>query len=175
MLINKDNLEKDEINSRVHKVRAVIQDSNGKIYVTNMDNSYNLPGGRVEAKEDGKMALVRELREELGILVFDKEIKYIGEFTFWHRGFPKDKDTVNRENKIDLFWLTNTKEVLEERVQLTNYEKHYHFHLMKCSIDEIDELLQSSSPNFYKRFTDVELSTLLEAFLKYKGEDNYFR
>ena len=120
-------------------------------------------------------SVVRELREELGIQVFDKEIKYIGEFIFWHRGFPKDKDTVNRENKIDLFWLTNTKEVLEERVQLTNYEKHYHFHLMKCSIDEIDELLQSSSPNFYKRFTDVELSTLLEAFLRYKGEDNYVR
>ena len=67
MLINKDNLEKDEINSRVHKVRAVIQDGNRKIYVTNMDNSYNLPGGRVEAKEDGKMALVRELREATGL------------------------------------------------------------------------------------------------------------
>ena len=46
---------------------------------------------------------------------------------------------------------------------------------MKCSIKEIDELLQSASPNDYKKFTDVELSTLLEAFLKYKGEDNYVR
>ena len=46
---------------------------------------------------------------------------------------------------------------------------------MKCSGKQISELLQSKSSNAYKRFTDVELSTLLEAFLKYKGEDNYVR
>ena len=175
MLINKDDLKKEEINSRVHKVRAVIQDNKGKIYVTNMDNSYNLPGGRVEAKEEAKYALIRELAEELGIQVLDSEIQYIGDFTFWHRDFPGDKRVVNRENHVDLFWVMQAKEVLEERVRLTNYEKHYHFHLMKCSIKEIDELLQSASPNDYKKFTDVELSTLLEAFLKYKGEDNYVR
>lgn len=175
MLINKDNLKKEEINSRVHKVRAIIQDDNGKIYVTNMDSSYNLPGGRVEAKEEVKKALIRELAEELGIQILEREIQYIGDFTFWHRDFPGDKNTVNRENHIDLFWISQAKEALEERVRLTNYEKHYHFHLMKCSVEEIGELLQSTSPNFYKRFTDVELSTLLEAFLKYKGENNYVR
>ena len=73
MLINKDDLKKEEINSRIHKVRAVIQDDKGKIYVTNMDNSYNLPGGRVEAKEEAKDALIRELAEELGIQVLDSE------------------------------------------------------------------------------------------------------
>lgn len=175
MLINKDNLRKEEINSRVHKVRAIIQDDKAKFYITNMDSSYNLPGGRVEVHEDGKTALIRELREELGIEVLDKEIQYIGDFTFWHKDFPGEKNKVNRENHVDLFLITEAKENFEKRVCLTNYEKHYHFHLMKCSGKEISELLQSKITNDYKRFTDVELSTLLEAFLKYKGEDNYVR
>ena len=52
MLVNINNLTREEINSYVHKVRAVIHDDDGNLYVTNMDNSYNLPGGRVENGED---------------------------------------------------------------------------------------------------------------------------
>ena len=173
MLINKDNLKKEEINSRVHKVRAVIQDNKGKIYVTNMDNSYNLPGGRVEAKEEAKDALIRELAEELGIQVLDSEIQYIGDFTFWHRDFPGDKRVVNRENHVDLFWVMQAKEVLEERVRLTNYEKHYHFYLMSCSLKQIDALLKEKNDNEYKNFIDVELNALIQEYKRYRKEDKY--
>ena len=71
MLVNLGHLEKKDINSKVCKVRAVIMNYEGKFYVTNMDNSYNLPGGRVEAHEDLKDALIRELKEELGIKRFN--------------------------------------------------------------------------------------------------------
>ena len=69
MLINLEHLEKKDINSRVHKVRAIIMNREGKIYITNMDDSYNLPGGRVEAHEDLENALVRELSEEFFIAI----------------------------------------------------------------------------------------------------------
>lgn len=166
MLINLDHLEKKEINSRVHKVRAIIMNDEGKIYITNMDNSYNLPGGRVEGHEDLEDALNRELAEELGICVAKKEIKYIGNITFWHKGFPGEKGSVNRENDVDLFWVVNPKELKQDRVQLTNYEKHYHFRLMKCTYEEIDALLKEKNENVYKKFTDVELKTLIENFRK---------
>ena len=77
MLINLDHLEKKEINSRVHKVRAIIMNDEGKIYITNMDNSYNLPGGRVEGHEDLEDALNRELAEELGICVAKRKLSIL--------------------------------------------------------------------------------------------------
>ncbi len=168
MLVNLANLEKKDINSRVHKVRAVILDNNQNIYVTNMDGSYNLPGGRVEDKEDLKNALKRELEEELGIKVFKKEMIYIGNYVFWHKDFPGEKGVVNRENKIDLFYVSNPKEACLKRVRLTNYEKHYHFHLMKCTYEEIDALLKEENDNVYKKFIDIELKTLVSEFTKFK-------
>ena len=171
MLINLEHLEKKDINSRVHKVRAIIMNREGKIYITNMDDSYNLPGGRVETNENLEDALVREIKEELGIRVFKKEIRYIGNITFWHKDFPGEKQSVNRENDVDLFWVVNPKEIKLERVQLTNYEKHYHFRLMNCTFQEIEDLLNKKNDNPYKRFTDVELKTCLEEFEKYRKED----
>ena len=172
MLINEEHLEKKDINSRVHKVRAIIMNEEGKIYITNMDYSYNLPGGRVEVNENLEDALVREIAEELGIRVFKKEIQYIGNITFWHKDFPGEKARVNRENDVDLFWVVNPKEMKPERVQLTNYEKHYHFHLMNYAFQEIEDLLNSKNNNEYKRFTDVELKTCLEEFEKYRKEEH---
>lgn len=172
MLINLDHLEKKKINSRVHKVRAIIMNDEGKIYITNMDNSYNLPGGRVEGHEDLEDALNRELAEELGICVAKKEIKYIGNITFWHKGFPGEKGSVNRENDVDLFWVVNPKELKQDRVQLTNYEKHYHFYLMNFSFREIENLLNNKNDNEYKKFTDVELKICLEEFEKYRKEEH---
>ena len=126
MLINEEHLEKKEINSKVHKVRAIIMNEEGKVYITNMDYSYNFPG---------------------------------------------EKGMVNRENDVDLFWVVNPKEINSERVQLTNYEKHYHFHLVNCNFKEIQDLLDEKGENEYKRFTDVELRTCLEEFEKYRKED----
>ncbi len=173
MLVNKDSLEREEINSRVHKVRAVIQDYNGNIYVTNMDDSYNLPGGRVENKEDLKKALKRELKEELGINVTYGEMEYVGNIIFWHKGFPGEKGVVNRENNVDLFVIDVPKEVNMEKVKLTNYEKHYHFHLMECSLKQIDALLKEKNDNEYKNFIDVELDALIQEYKKYRKEDKY--
>lgn len=172
MLINEEHLEKKDINSRVHKVRAIIMNEEGEIYITNMDYSYNLPGGRVEANENLEDALVREIAEELGIRAFKKEIQYIGNITFWHKDFPGEKARVNRENDVDLFWVVNPKEIKPERVQLTNYEKHYHFHLMNCTFQEIEDLLNSKNNNEYKKFTDVELKICLEEFEKYRKEEH---
>ena len=170
MLVNLGHLEKKDINSKVCKVRAVIMNYEGKFYVTNMDNSYNLPGGRVEAHEDLKDALIRELKEELGINITTKEIQYIGNIVFWHKDFFGEKINVNRENDVNLLLIVNPKKVEPERVHLTNYEKHYHFHLMSCSLDEILNLLKEKNENKYKKFTDVELKICLKEFEKYRKE-----
>lgn len=172
MIVNLEHLENKDIDSRVHKVRAIIMNPDKKIYITNMDSSYNLPGGRVEARENLEDALIREVKEELGVRVLKKEIRYIGNITFWHKNFPGGQNKVNRENIVDLFWITVPKEVDVSHVSLTNYEKHYHFCLMNRGMEEIKKLLLEQNDNEYKKFTDVELKVCLEEFLKYRKEEN---
>ena len=172
MIVNLEHLENKDIDSRVHKVRAIIMNPDGKIYITNMDSSYNLPGGRVEVHENLEDALIREVKEELGVRVLKKEIRHIGNITFWHKNFPGGQNKVNRENMVDLFWITVPKEVDMSHVSLTNYEKHYHFCLMNCGMEEIKKLLLEQNDNEYKKFTDVELKVCLEEFLKYQERDS---
>lgn len=142
-----------------------------EIYVTDMDKSFNLPGGRVENNEPIKQTLKRELKEELGIKVLNKEMVYIGNFTFWHKNFPGEKGKVNRENNVDLFLISEPKEIISNRVKLTKYEKHYHFNLFNIDINDIDNLINEKSDNEYKKFTNVELKTLIDAYLEYRKKD----
>lgn len=170
MLINNANLKKEELNSFAHKVRGVVYNTNNEIYITDMNSSYNLPGGRIERNENLIDSLVRELKEELGIRIFKKDVEYIGEFIFWHKDFPGEKGSVNRENKVDLFFVTKKEEAKITNVKLTNYEKHYNFKLQFKKLEEIDDLIKIKTNNPYKKFTDVELYTLVDAYLKYRKE-----
>ena len=170
MLVNNDFLKKEELNSFAHKVRAIVFNNEEKLYITDMNSSFNLLGGRVEKMEELSDSLIRELKEELGVRVFTKDIKYIGEFIFWHKGFPGEKSVVNRENKVDLFLVTKPQELKINNVKLTNYEKHYNFKLLLKNLEEIDNLIKYKGNNPYKKFTDVELKTLVNAYLEYRKE-----
>ena len=170
MLVNNDFLKKEELNSFAHKVRGIVFNNEEKLYITDMNSSFNLPGGRVENAEELIDSLVRELKEELGIKVCQKDIEYIGQFIFWHKGFPGEKCVVNRENKVDLFLVKTPQEVDINNVKLTNYEKHYNFKLLLNNLEEIDDLIKYKADNLYKKFTDVELKTLVNAYLEYRKE-----
>lgn len=171
MLVNENDLKAEEINSWTHKVRAIIFNKNGLLYITDMNNSFNLPGGRVESKEDENSALLRELQEELGVLLKEDDIEYIDTLTFWHKGFPEEEKLVNRENKVTLFRVLPKIELNPLEVKLTNYEKHYNFKICLKDINKIDEVIKESSFNSYKKFTDIELKVLVETYLKYRKED----
>lgn len=167
MLVNVNNLKKSEINSFAHKVRAYILDENNKIFITDMNSSYNLPGGRVKNGEDIKNALKRELLEELGINISDNALDYKGQIIFYHCQFPDEKGFCNRENKVDLFVVNGHYHLNANEIKLTNYEKHYNFKMLFCSVKDINKLLAEKNMNLYKKFTDLELKTLINII---KGE-----
>ena len=170
MLVNNDDLKKEELETVVHKVRAIVFNNEEKLYITDMNSSFNLPGGRVESSEKITDSLIRELREELGIMVSINDIKYIGNFVFYHKDFPGENGVVNRENKVDLFFIKEPQEVDRNNVKLSNYEKHYNFKLQLKKLEEIDDLIRCKTNNKYKKFTDVELKTLVNAYLEYRKE-----
>ncbi len=87
-----------------HAVKAVIKDSEGKILFLQRNPAkgavpnWDFPGGIVEAGEDDKVALNREIQEELGLsgIVRDE----LGKWTFYR---PFDGKTVEVTNySVDL-------------------------------------------------------------------------
>lgn len=159
-LINKDNLKKSEINSYFHKVRAAVFNSEGKIYITNMQGSYNLPGGGVEEGENIYNAIQRELYEELGIMIDLTEAEYQGNFMFYHKDFPEREGVVNRANEIELFLIMKPYEYSKSKSHITDYEKSQKFEIKTVDIENISNLWNDECDNKYREFTRVELEYL---------------
>lgn len=170
-LINIDNLKKEDINSYYHKVRAFIFGEDGKLYITKMKgNSHNLPGGRVDGKEDITDALIREINEEMGVLIDKSNIVHIGNYHFYHKGFPHDEIISNRENEIDLFFVNGKYKYNKNNLHLTEYEKSINFEILKKDRNEIDKLFTEDMSNPYKKFTDIELKYLCMELDKYRRD-----
>jgi 8-oxo-dGTP pyrophosphatase MutT (NUDIX family) len=76
-----------KLNTRV----AIVIENEGRYLLENLDgyDYYNLPGGRVKFGETTDIAIVRELNEELGLDLKDKDLNLIviAENIFYHKGF----------------------------------------------------------------------------------------
>jgi len=99
-------------------VRGIIKDEKGRILVCKKKgrNYYFLPGGHVEYGESTKNALVRELKEELGIDI--KEVSFLGgtEHMF--------KEDGQEHHELNLFF-----SVKPEKLKVESRENHLEFFL----------------------------------------------
>lgn len=67
IVINPDNLIKDENCQVFRKVRAIVENENGEFAISNEGGKYIFPGGKCENGETNLQAIIRELKEEMGI------------------------------------------------------------------------------------------------------------
>lgn len=78
----------------LHRIsRAIIWNQNRLLLVKNLDSPhYYLPGGHIEAHEAPLAALLRELKEEIGLIC--RDTIFLGEFpNTWHDSIHTHKET----------------------------------------------------------------------------------
>lgn len=70
------------------RVACIILSSDNRVLLNTDDNKdfWILPGGRVLAGEESKEAIKREIKEELGLEIYDEELKVTIESFFRFRG-----------------------------------------------------------------------------------------
>lgn len=106
--------------NKIEKVRAIIL-RKGKIAIISYKdtNTFMLPGGKIENEEDDKKALFREIQEETGMSLEQKEPIFLCKQKF--------ETTISDENKkstITRFYFIETdQDFNEEKKELTDKEK----------------------------------------------------
>ena len=78
----KDYKEKDEIFRRPSARAIILQEDKIALVYSKKEKYYKFPGGGIHDDEDKIEALIREVREEVGMLVIPESIQEFGEYYF---------------------------------------------------------------------------------------------
>ena len=113
--------------------RAIIfnGDKIALVYATN-EKYYKFPGGGIRDDEDRKQALIREVKEESGLVVIPESITEYGSVLRRQRS-DRDGDTVFEQENY--YYLCRTENVAGSQ-NLDEYEKEAGFKLVYADIDE---------------------------------------
>lgn len=143
LVINKNNLELKDINEFVYRPRAIIINSNNEILLGFCNNTYQFPGGFLEDNETLIEGLKREILEETGILLNDKEIiKQICTIEYLNKNYPR-KDN-NRLTKFSYYYVVTDRKVNLNNTNYDEWEKKNNFKLKYVSISDFEKVLNET-------------------------------
>lgn len=94
-VINDDNLELEDVEMEVIRVKALIINSKGKILLVFNNNTYQFPGGHVDDGETIDECIKREIKEEIGINLVVKEDPFLCIETYDSNYFNTSKKVLN--------------------------------------------------------------------------------
>lgn len=86
---NPNELKETDIEEYEEKVRLLIKNDQDEILVANYGGAYLLPGGKIDDNELVIEALIREIKEEVGVDVKENDITSIVMFKYYQKAFPK--------------------------------------------------------------------------------------
>ena len=142
-------------------VRAIILKDNNKIALvySKKEKYYKFPGGGIKQDENKKEALVREVREEVGLIVIPESICEFGSVMRRQRSNVSPNTIFEQEN---YYYTCKTKNQIVDQ-ELDNYETEAGFMLKFVSLDEAI-LVNSTykSENFFNEIMIMRETNVLQ-------------
>ena len=167
IIINEGNLQSDEVNERKQKSRLIIINDKNQILLQNYDGVFMLPGGKIDDNETIVTGLVREIREETGLVIKPDEIKPLVITKNYVRNYPR-RDSSYKINKLvetSYFYLRSNSNICKEQRSLTLNEKKCNLTSEFVDINNISSFINNNnSINPRKKYYDEELIKVLEEF-----------
>ena len=153
LTINEYNLKDSDINEYSNKVRAILL-IDDKILVSHYGGVVLLPGGSIDNSESDKEAIIRELKEETGIMYNIDELKEFICINYYQYNYPtREGKTINRLSNTK-YYIGKYKGFDLDNVNRTEKEIIDNFTLELVKLDEL--LNKTLSDNPRKEFFDRE-------------------
>ena len=165
VIINENNLEDADILEESHKVRAILRDGN-KILIANYGGVYLLPGGSIDEGETKESAIIRELKEETGILYSSLELENILKIIFYQKDYPLRRISLVNRLLVTDYYIGEYKGLNLDNMNRTEKETRDGFNLKLVDIKEIEKLISEKSDNPRKVYFDRELEEVIKVLRK---------
>ena len=169
IVINENNLDISNINKTNIKVRALLALKN-EILVANYGGVLMLPGGKIDKGETNKEALIRELKEETGIIYNEEELNDLFLLEYYQANYPtRDGKILNRLIKT-YFYYDKFKGINKDKQHMTEKEIKGNFSLQLIEINDLlNNLSDTSNPR--SEFFNREITEAIKVYKKIKTED----
>ena len=160
---NSHNLKEEDITEIVIRTKALIIERDS-ILICKADNVYQFPGGHLESGETFIDCLKREVKEETGIELEDKEIKNpFMKVTFLSKDHPFKGN--NRQSDIYYYIIKTNKKVNLENTNYTSDELSYDFKVERIKLNEVIKKIKENMQNNPKN--EVISPDMIEAIKEY--------
>lgn len=173
---NPFNLNLNDITEIMNKVRCIIVDKNNNILLTHYADMYMFPGGKLKNNENNTIALIRELREELGIDFTTFEIQEFITYENYLKNYNRvDNDVVNRLNKTKYYIIEvdNLKELNISKDNLSLNEKNNKFYTEFCNLYEsLNKVNNYKSNNIRNNYFKKEITDVITYYIRHIRKNN---
>ena len=164
VIYNKDNILDKDINKVITRSKVLLINSKNELTLAFSGNVYHFIGGHVEENESLNETLIREVKEETGIVLPNDNYKPYFKITQIFKDYP----SINKTNKYEYYYyVIKTDEVPNiNNTNLTKEEVDENFELRTIHMNEIESVLVDTL-SWGKRNRNIAL-TMLEAIKVYK-------
>lgn len=170
IVFNDDNLTNEDIKEQKIKARAIIVNDSNELLLSHYAGLYMLPGGKVDKGEDILQGLVREIREETGILLSKEQITPFLFLRYFVKDYPVKNSINSLKNKLTdtYYFIVKVKDNINlNKTQLTENEVQGNFEMLRVKLNKVISLIeQNNSNNVRNSYFSRELTTVVEAYEK---------
>lgn len=160
IIINDNKIYDNDVNKSGNKVRAILVEDD-KILVSHYGDVILLPGGSIDTGETPDEAIIRELREEIGIDYNINELKRFLILKYYQPNYQtRDNKIINRMI-ITQYFLGHYNGINLDKINRTEKEIKDNFYLQLIAVDELMQLLSKTSSNPRKEYFDRELKEVV--------------
>lgn len=163
---NKHNLLDSDINEKIYRSRAIMINKSNEILLGFCKDTYQFPGGYLEAGEIPLQGLIREVLEETGIDIsyYDKDPIYV--IKHYNKDWPRVG--VNRYTEFNYYLVDEDRRFDLSKTNLDESEKADGYSLVYVNINNIEDLLSESlAKNDKNKKVYPEIRDILE-YIKIK-------
>lgn len=146
LIINKEKLTKEEIETIKIKSRIILINNKNELILCNYNGCYLLIGGKLENKETPKEAALRETQEEVGVTLNENDLDDFILIEHYQKNYPTTDNKIKNNLLITYYFISKKKvEIQNDKITLSENEKKQNFKLIQASPSEIKQLLENNN------------------------------